>query len=246
MLIHPIRARETNNMYVIVSSDHKVVLVDPYNPEEVQKQLQEHNYSTEPVISITTHCHKDHSGGNPFLEKTFPGIKIFAGSDRVHCTNICKDNETISVGNLTIKCLHTPGHTKDSVSYYVTDSEDPEQKAVFVGDLIFFLGCGKFFEGTPEDIRKAMERIIALPSDTVIYYGHDYQEDNLRFRNQFVPEPTDLLNKRFLTVKEESEYNPFINTALLDNVAEFKDLSPIERLGKLRELKDQEPLPQTK
>ena len=95
-----------------------------------------------------------------------------------------------------VKALHTPCHTQDSICYYVQDGND---KAVFTGDTLFhagvyatvlfkynsqaanqnaieFKGCGRFFEGTPEEMHKALNTTLAfLPDDTIVYPGHEYR-----------------------------------------------------------------------
>ena len=75
--------------------------------------------------------------------------------------------------------LHTPCHTQDSVCFYFKDGED---KAVFTGDTMFIGGCGRFFEGSAEEMHKALnETLVSLPDDTKVFPGHEYTKGNVKF-----------------------------------------------------------------
>jgi hydroxyacylglutathione hydrolase len=80
------------------------------------------------------------------------------------------DGSTFSIGeSIKVKALHTPCHTQDSISYFF---EDGNERAVFTGDTLFIGGCGRFFEGTPEEMHKALNKTLAsLPDDTKVYVG---------------------------------------------------------------------------
>ena len=75
--------------------------------------------------------------------------------------------------------LHTPCHTQDSICYFAEDGDD---RAVFTGDTLFIGGCGRFFEGTPEQMHKALnETLAALPDTTKVFPGHEYTKGNVKF-----------------------------------------------------------------
>lgn len=131
----------------------------------------------------------------------YPTVGIIGGSRCPLVTHEIGDKDTFKIGeNITVKALHTPCHTQDSICYYV---QDGDEKAVFTGDTLFhagtyraavlfnydsqvciiaanknailFKGCGKFFEGTPEEMHKALNTTLAsLPDDTKVYPGHEY------------------------------------------------------------------------
>lgn len=78
-----------------------------------------------------------------------------------------RDGEEFKIGNISVKGLATPCHTQDSVCFYC---QDGNQKAVFTGDTLFIGGCGRFFEGTPEEMHTALNKTLsALPDDTAVY-----------------------------------------------------------------------------
>lgn len=117
-----------------------------------------------------------------------------------------------------VKSLHTPCHTKDSVCYYV---EDGNEKAVFTGDTLFNGGCGKFLEGTAEQMHKNLNEILGhLPGDTKIYPGHEYTKANLEFAKTIfssdkLSEVSEFADANRITcgrftIDDEKAYNPFM------------------------------------
>ncbi|MDH0365443.1 hydroxyacylglutathione hydrolase [Brucella anthropi] len=128
---------------------------------------------------FTTHHHPDHVEGNDALKAKY-GVSIIGpkaeetkipGIDRT-----VKDGDEFTFGLFRVKVIATPGHTAGEVSYYL-----PDAKAVFTGDTLFALGCGRLFEGTPLTMFQSLQKLVALPGDTAVYCGHEYTESNARF-----------------------------------------------------------------
>lgn len=128
---------------------------------------------------FTTHHHLDHVEGNEALKAKY-GVSIIGpkaeetkipGIDRT-----VKDGDEFTFGLFRVKTIATPGHTAGEVSYYL-----PDAKAVFTGDTLFALGCGRLFEGTPLTMFQSLQKLVALPGDTAVYCGHEYTESNARF-----------------------------------------------------------------
>ncbi|KAI5172263.1 hydroxyacylglutathione hydrolase [Nematocida sp. LUAm3] len=236
MQVFSFNALETNLMYLVIEQS-VAVLIDPIEPQKIKDFLNEKKLSFSSIISLTTHHHLDHSGGNIHLEALFPGIKIYAGSNKSFSHHICKDKDAIEEENMKIQCISTPCHTLDSISYYITSSSS-DTPCLFTGDTLFYLGCGKFFEGSPQMMVDSLSKLLSCPPNTLIYYGHDYKENNLRFRKEIVSPPVDLPESIFLSVEQEKKYNLFANPSLLDNLEEFKSLSHVERVALLRRKKD--------
>lgn len=91
------------------------------------------------------------------------------------------------VGNIVVKALHTPCHTRGHICYYITttDSASPQ---VFTGDTLFIAGCGKFFEGTAQDMYHSLLQVLrVLPLDTRVWCGHEYTVKNLQFAKTIEP-----------------------------------------------------------
>lgn len=238
MLVFPINVRDTNIMYAVIGECKNLILVDPIDPEKVCKVLEKHNIEYTSAISLTTHGHEDHNSGNPLLSKHFQDIVIYAGSNRSYKHKTCKDGEEIVHGDIVVRCISTPCHTTDSFCFYLTQKYTNDAH-IFVGDTLFYLGCGKFFEGNAQMMQSSLEKISGIPPHTIVRYGHDYKRPNLAFLKTVLgsvedPEPENT----FLTVGQEKKHNPFINTELLSRISEFTPLTSTERLALLRRKKD--------
>ncbi|MQL79799.1 hypothetical protein Taro_012253 [Colocasia esculenta] len=173
----------------------------------------------------------DHAGGNDKIKQLVPGIKVFGGSnDNVRgCTNKLENGDKLSLGSdIDILALHTPCHTKGHISYFVSSKHD-EAPAVFTGDTLFIAGCGKFFEGTAEQMYQSLcVTLGSLPKPTRVFCGHEYTEKNLRFAATVEPENEKIQQKLSWsqhqrqanlptipsTIEEEFETNPFMRVDL--------------------------------
>ncbi|KAK0591667.1 hypothetical protein LWI29_005958 [Acer saccharum] len=254
MKIFHVPCLEDNYSYLIIDEGTKeAAIVDPVEPEKVLEAAKQHGVDLK--IILTTHHHWDHAGGNEKMKEMVPGIKVYGGSlDNVKgCTDKVENGDKISLGaNVNILSLHTPCHTKGHISYYVTgkDGEDP---AVFTGDTLFIAGCGKFFEGTAEQMYQSLcVTLSSLPKPTQVYCGHEYTVKNLQFALTVEPDNTKIQQKLSWaqqqrqaglptipsTIEEEMETNPFIRVDLpeLQKLVGFHD--PIEALREIRRRKD--------
>ncbi|THZ04805.1 Metallo-hydrolase/oxidoreductase, partial [Aureobasidium pullulans] len=194
---------------------------------------------------INTHHHHDHAGGNVEMLKTYP-LPIIGGKDCTKVTKTPAHGETFNVGSIKVKALHTPCHTQDSICYLFEDGED---KAVFTGDTLFIGGCGRFFEGTAEEMHKALSKTLAaLPDETKVYPGHEYTKGNVKFGIQVLQsEPVKKLeafanaNKQTqgkFTIGDEKLHNVFMR---LDDPTVQKatgKTSPVDVMAALREMKN--------
>ncbi|XP_071640463.1 hydroxyacylglutathione hydrolase, mitochondrial-like isoform X5 [Temnothorax longispinosus] len=173
MKVQILPALQDNYMYLIIDEATKeAAVVDPVDPEAVITAVRQNDVKLTKVL--TTHHHWDHAGGNAKLSKSFADLAIYGGDDRIEAIN-CKitHNDTFNIGNLSVKCLATPCHTRGHVCYYITgegegEGEGEHPPSVFTGDTLFAGGCGRFFEGTANQMYKALVEILgSLPEETV-------------------------------------------------------------------------------
>ncbi|KAF7552567.1 hypothetical protein G7046_g7364 [Stylonectria norvegica] len=173
-----------NYAYLVVDDKSKdAVIIDPANPPEVTPVLKEAIQAGKINLTaiINTHHHWDHAGGNKQLLEDLgtPKLDIIGGKDCDGVTNTPKNGESFKLGSISFTPVYTPCHTQDSICFFVEDGDD---KAVFTGDTLFIGGCGRFFEGTAEEMHEALNnRLAALPDDTVVYPGHEYTKANVKF-----------------------------------------------------------------
>ncbi|GFP86636.1 hydroxyacylglutathione hydrolase cytoplasmic [Phtheirospermum japonicum] len=254
MQILPIPCLVDNYSYMIIDEATKeAAVVDPVEPHKVLRVAQENGVDLKLVL--TTHHHWDHEGGNEKMKLDIPEIKIFGGSidDVKACTNKVENGDKLSLGaDISILCLHTPCHTRGHISYYVTGKEG-DDPAVFTGDTLFVAGCGKFFEGTAEQMYQSLCATLgSLPKPTRVYCGHEYTVKNLEFAWAIEPENVKISQKLFWaeqirkkgiptvpsTIDEEFETNPFMRVDLPEVQEKVGCKSPVEALRELRLRKD--------
>lgn len=186
--ISPIPAFQDNYIWLISNGTHAVV-VDPGDAAPVMDYLQQHRLSLDTIL--ITHHHADHIGGVSTLLNHFPA-KVYAPKKEhyefPHQAVI--DQQQVKLANLglTLQVLEVPGHTLGHVAYYGANS-------LFCGDTLFGAGCGRLFEGTPEQMFTSLQKIAAMPKETNVYCAHEYTLHNLNFAYSVEPHNTDLINR---------------------------------------------------
>ncbi|TRM62725.1 beta-lactamase-like protein [Schizophyllum amplum] len=217
MKVVAVPVRDDNYAYLLIDEpSKKAAAVDPYDVTKVAAAAQ--GMGVEIVAAITTHHHYDHAGGNK--ASTYPGVTIYGGSEQVSAvTKIVKDKEEFTIGeNTHVKCLATPCHTQDSICYYITDKTGAHPGGVFTGDTLFVGGCGRFFEGTADEMHAALSYLGTLPDKTVVYNGHEYTAGNAAFAKNIDPEGSSVarlvalakenkLTTGQTTIGDEKEWN---------------------------------------
>ena len=224
MKVKIIPALDDNYMYLIIDPSTKdAAVVDPVEPQKVLKAVSDEGVNLTSVL--TTHHHWDHAGGNAELVQLKSGLKVYGGDvNTAALTKQVEHSDEINIGSLHVTCLLTPCHTRGHVCYFVEDKSGGSP-AVFTGDTLFSAGCGKFFEGTAEQMYVALVKILgALPANTQVYCGHEYTANNLLYAVHVEPENKDVLEKLEWakgkkasgeptvpsTIADEKTFNPFM------------------------------------
>ncbi|ETW10360.1 hydroxyacylglutathione hydrolase [Aphanomyces invadans] len=241
---------------VIDEANQHVLAVDPAQPSAIFPVLDEElgKPGREFVGILTTHGHEDHTGGNDALVDKYPDLQVGGPHNEVipRLNKPLKGGEEFKVGAMTVEVLAVPCHTKGHLAYLI--SGDPSTPPLlFPGDTLFVGGCGRFFEGTAEDMYHALyEVFLRLPKETKVYCGHEYTLANLRFAlsvdptNAAVREKINWAKLRRSknlptipsTLREEMSYNPFlrVHDDVIINAVGGTD--PIAVLANLRRKKD--------
>ena len=251
MNIEIIPCLNDNYSYLLYDQiSNTVAIIDP--SEFLQcDQLINKNYKKLDFI-LNTHHHYDHVGGNEELKKKYNSTVLGFENDKnriPHIDNILKDNQEFKIGTLSFSTIFIPGHTKGHVAFYFK-----KEKALFTGDTLFSLGCGRIFEGTYKQMFKSLNRLKNLPGDTQIYCGHEYTYKNLEFCLKFNPNNSFLQKKKDsvklslknkkptipTTIDEEIKTNIFFRLNDLDvkKALNLENSSDIEIFTRLRDLKD--------
>ncbi|HEY8603373.1 hydroxyacylglutathione hydrolase [Tsuneonella suprasediminis] len=125
-----------------------------------------------------THWHPDHAGGNEAI-KAATGCTISGPEEVTKIAPLDRtlhSGDTVTLGNHTARVIDVGGHTLGHLAYHM-----PDEEIAFVGDSVFALGCGRMFEGSPEQFWASLKRIRALPPETMLYCAHEYTQANARF-----------------------------------------------------------------
>ncbi|WP_226016707.1 hydroxyacylglutathione hydrolase [Novosphingobium sp. FKTRR1] len=126
-----------------------------------------------------THWHPDHAGGNEAIKEQSGCLITAPERDAARISGIdrtVEQGDTVSIGDFDGQVIDVGGHTLGHVAYYL-----PAAEIAFVGDALFPLGCGRMFEGTPEQFWQSLLRLKALPPATALYSAHEYTASNARF-----------------------------------------------------------------
>jgi len=197
-----------------------------------------------------THWHPDHAGGNAAIKaKTGARVTGPAEVSRIGAEpdHIVDDGALVKLGGSSARVLNVGGHTLGHIAY-VFEAE----RVAFVGDALFSMGCGRLFEGTPEQMWTSLSKIAALPRETTLYCAHEYTESNARFAIHYDPANRDL-QARVAEVKQlraegkptvpmtldlELKTNPFLRAPLLKHSIMKPNATDVEAFTDLRALKD--------
>ncbi len=189
--VHTIPAFNDNYIWLIGQTDSPfVAVIDPGDPEPVIEALRLHGKQLNAIL--ITHHHSDHIGGiRTLLERSPVPVYGPAGEDIPALSHPLREGDTVTLEHhgLELHVIDTPGHTSGHICYLLENS-------LFCGDTLFAGGCGRLFEGSPEQMHHSLSKISALPADTQIYCAHEYTEDNLKFARIVEPNNPDILARQ--------------------------------------------------
>jgi hydroxyacylglutathione hydrolase len=178
--IVPLPALRDNYIWTLRAGRHAAV-VDPGEARPVLEYLARGRL--ELVAILATHHHPDHVGGIPELLAK-GRVPVFGpkGEPIATLTRPVGEGDTVEIPalGLALSVLDIPGHTRAHIAYYGAES-------LFCGDTLFACGCGRLFEGTPEQMMSSLAKLAALPDSTRVYCGHEYTLANIAFAQQVEP-----------------------------------------------------------
>jgi len=193
--------------------------VDPGDAAPVLAEAERRGWAIGQVWN--THKHWDHTNGNlPLKQAT--GCTVSGPAEAPGCDVTLAEGDELRIGRHVGRVMEIPGHTLGHIAL-VFD----EARAAFVGDTLFAMGCGRLFEGTPQQMHDSLQRLAALPPDMRLYCGHEYTLANARFAAHAEPgnpaiarrlEETEAIRGRGeitlpTTVAQERSTNPFIRAS---------------------------------
>jgi len=188
MNIHLVPILRDNYAFVLETQDGRCAVIDPGDAPPVIAFIEERGL--ELIHIINTHYHWDHTDGNLEVQARF-GCDIYGPErERAHIPGLSvglAEGQDFELFGHDVQIFECPGHTRGHLVFYI-----PAIKAVFVGDVLFSMGCGRLFEGSAADAWQGFQKIIALPDDTMMYAGHEYTIVNAKFCMGVEPDNADL------------------------------------------------------
>ncbi|XP_053551218.1 hydroxyacylglutathione hydrolase-like protein [Bombina bombina] len=254
MKVKVISVLDDNYMYLIIEESTKdAIAVDASVAKKLLQIVGREGVNLKAIL--TTHHHLDHSRGNADLVQQIPGLQIYGADYRIGgLTHRMAHNQELKFGGINVRCLFTPCHTSGHMCYFMWEDGCPDAPALFSGDTLFIGGCGRFFEGTADQMYKnLLETIASLPKESKVFCGHEHTVRNLKFALKVEPDNEDVKKKLAWakdrddddiptvpsSLEEEFLYNPFMRVKE-ESVKKFTGKTdPVDVMRALRKEKDE-------
>lgn len=251
LIVEMIAVLSDNYVYLIHDPANGVTgVVDPAVAAPVEERLSARGWSLDWILS--THHHADHTGGNLALKEAM-GCRIAGpGKDAARIPGIdvkLSEGDRFKLGEAEAEIFETPGHTSGHISFWF-----PKSNALFCADTLFSLGCGRLFEGTPEDMWTSLLKFQPLPDEALVYCGHEYTAANARFALSVDPDNDALVARAAevdrqraageptvpTTLGQERATNPFLrpDDAAIRRQLRLETAGDVEVFAEIRRLKD--------
>lgn len=259
--ITPIKAFSDNYIWAITNK-HMATLVDPGDASVCIEFLEKNKLTLNAIL--ITHHHSDHTGGInklvDYCQQKQWSLTVYgpANENIPHCDVKLNENDTVVLDEFSInfRVIDLPGHTAGHIAYFANDHLAP---ILFCGDTLFSGGCGRLFEGTPEQMLNSLSKLAALPENTQVYCTHEYTQANLAFALTVEPNNQALVNYNNnvnelrskghatipSTIQLEKQINPFLRChtksiqAIAQQFATNTNATPLDTFTTIRRWKDQ-------
>ena len=208
----------------------ETAVVDPGDGEVVLRAARERGWTIGQVWN--THWHHDHTGGNLAVKQAAGATVSGPAAEPIPGLDVgLREGDEVRLGDHGGRVWEVPGHTSGHIALVFG-----EDRIAFVGDTIFAMGCGRLFEGTPEQMHRSLARIAGLPPETRLYCAHEYTLANARFAAHAEP-GNRAIAARFeqvralrdageatvpTSVAEELATNPFVRAQSVEKFAALR------------------------
>lgn len=218
MQLYPVPAFQDNYIWVLADGKNALV-VDPGDAAPVINYLTDNKLNLAAIL--ITHHHFDHIGGLNTLVQTYGQVPIYGPklNDIPFMSHPLEGGETLIIEpfNLETQVIAVPGHTLGHIAFYLP-AQRQLQPHLFCGDTLFASGCGRLFEGTPQQMWESLTKLTQLPTDTLVCCAHEYTLSNINFSLMVLPQDQKLLEYQVRTEERRKQGRPSVPTTLADEL----------------------------
>ena len=231
MQLQALPAFEDNYIWTLSVDGGRALIVDPGDAGPV---LAAADRGLTPVAVLLTHHHHDHIGGTATLLQRWPDLAVVAPHDEriATATRRVGDGDRVRLEGWHFEVIGLPGHTLSHIAFYLPDDYQPNDRrpndrmsndhgpgALFCGDTLFSLGCGRLFEGSAPQMAGSLARLAALPGDTRVCCGHEYTLSNAAFARVVEPDNPALRRRTEEAHAMRDAGRPTLPSTLADELA---------------------------
>jgi len=206
----------------------ETMVVDPSEAAPVLAEAEARGWTIGQIWN--THWHPDHTGGNAAIKAAHGAVVIgpAAEAGRIPTLDVrVGEGDTVRLGRHAATVLETPGHTAGHIVFHLADDA-----LVFTGDTLFAMGCGRLFEGDAAQMFDNMQRLAALPPETIVYCAHEYTASNARYAATAEPANTAIADRLVEVTTQRAAGEPTVPTTIAAELA----TNPFLRAGSAAEL----------
>jgi len=208
----------------------ETAVVDPGDAAPVLAEARNRGWAITQVWN--THWHPDHTGGNLAVKEATGARLSGPAEENIPGRDVAlREGDEVQLGTHVGRVIEVPGHTLGHIALLFD-----EDRIAFVGDTLFAMGCGRLFEGTPEQMYRSLQRLAELPAETRLYCAHEYTLSNARFAAHADADNAAIAHRLRdvqqmrgegritvpTTVAQERETNPFVRATDVDEFARLR------------------------
>ncbi|MBR0553442.1 hydroxyacylglutathione hydrolase [Stakelama marina] len=217
-------------------ASQETVVIDPAEAQPVLDAASERGWTITAIWN--THWHPDHTGGNAELKKATGAAVTGPAAEAERIPTLdhgVGEGDVVSIGEHRARVMEVPAHTAGHIAFHFADDA-----AIFVGDTLFAMGCGRLFEGDAEQMFANMQRFAELPGETMVYCGHEYTQANGRYALAAEPDNAAIRERMVRVDAARAKGEPTVPTTIADEMATnpFLRASSAAELAERRSAKD--------
>ena len=193
-----------DNYLWLLHDGQQALVVDPGDAGPIERVLKEHKLQLSQIL--VTHHHPDHTGGVNELRESTGAVVYGPATEQIPKPfSPLSEGDTVSALDIDFAVIDVPGHTAGHIAFHAPDVNG--NPLLFCGDTLFSGGCGRLFEGTPAQMLASLDKLAALPGNTVVCCTHEYTLSNLRFALAVEPDNSDLAryNTRCQALRQQGQ-----------------------------------------